>query len=65
MNRNLKYASITAAIVMAVLAIGAVATVGLVAPALAQGNMSSGGNMTNATGGNMTNSSSSGGGGGG
>ena len=62
MNKNIKYASIAVAIVMAVLAIGAVATVGLAVTTLAQGNMSS--NMTNATGGNMTNSSSSGGGGG-
>ena len=55
MNKSIKYASIAASIVIAVLAVGIVATVGLAAPTVAQSNATMGG-ASNMTGGasNMT-----------
>ena len=52
MNKSIKYASIAASIVIAVLAVGIVTTVGLAAPTVAQSNASMGGG--NATMGNAT-----------
>jgi hypothetical protein len=43
MNKSIKYASIAASIVIAVLAVGIVATVGLAAPTVAQSSNMSGG----------------------
>jgi hypothetical protein len=62
MNRNLKFAAV-GVIIAAVMAFGVVATIGFIAPAHAQGNMTAGGNATggNMTGGNMTGGNMTGG----
>ena len=55
MNKSIKYASITASIVVAVLAVGIVTTVGLAASAVAQSNATmGGGNATMGGSSNMT-----------
>jgi len=54
MNKSIKYASITASIVVAVLAVGIVTTVGLAASAVAQSNATMGGGNATMGGGNAT-----------